>query len=255
MVTIVIQGINGRMGKVLYDLIKQRKDCKIIAGIDSSNDTQFEFPIFKSAFDISVPVDILIDFSHPNATKTALQACAEKQIPCVICTTGLPAETLSLLKETAKQIPVFYSANMSIGINLLISLAKQAASLLPNFDIEIIEKHHRNKLDAPSGTALMIADAINTVENPPYNYQYNREPLRQVRPNNEIGIHSIRGGTIVGEHEVLFAGPDELISLSHYANSRAIFANGAIQAALFLKQCGIGHYSMEDLIQKTLQEK
>lgn len=253
MTKIVILGINGRMGKALCELIAQRTDCEVVAGIDTKTTSSFPFPIFENAEDLTVSADVLIDFSHPDATIKALEACKMKKLACVICTTGLPSSTLSLLKETANEVPVFYSANMSLGINLLISLAKQAASLLPNFDIEIIEKHHRNKLDAPSGTALMIADAINTVENPPYDYQYNRQPLRQIRPTNEIGIHAVRGGTIVGEHEVIFAGPDEVVTLSHSAGSRNVFANGAIEAAVYLQKCKPGLFSMQDLIENTLK--
>lgn len=254
MVKVIIQGIHGRMGIALCELIALRNDCEVVAGVDSHQDENSSIPIYVTAEDISIKADVLIDFSRPDATAIALTACEKKKIACVICTTGLTDETLTKMKEVSKNIPVFYSANMSIGINVLLSLVKQAASLLPNFDIEIIEKHHRNKLDAPSGTALMIADAINSVEPEPYAYQYNRQPLRQVRPKDEIGIHAVRGGTIVGEHEVLFAGSDEVLNISHAASSRNVFANGAIEAAVFLATSSAGLYSMEDMIEKTLRK-
>lgn len=253
MVRIAIQGINGRMGQVLCGLIGLRKDCTVAAGIDSSSGvaSQSNIPVFSSLAEMDVDADVLIDFSHPDATIASLPVCVQKNLPCVICTTGLPEATIKSIHAAAVSVPVFYSANMSLGVNLIVTLAKKAAALLPGFDIEIIEKHHRNKLDAPSGTAMMIADAINDTVGNVYDYQYNRQPLRQARPVNEIGIHAVRGGTIVGEHEIVFAGPDEVISISHAAASRSVFANGAIAAAIFLHGKTAGLYSMEDLIETT----
>lgn len=239
------------MGQELCRLIAERDDCAVVAGVDrlqSVASPKSVVPLFPTLAEVSVEADVLIDFSHPEATLAALPICGQKKLPCVICTTGLTEDTLAIMRDIAQQVPVFHSANMSLGINLLLQLAKQAAALLPGFDIEIVEKHHHNKLDAPSGTALMLANAINEEMQQAYHYQYNRQPLRQKRPADEIGIHSVRGGSIVGEHEVIFAGPDEVITLSHSAASRAVFANGAIAAALFVQGRPAGCYSMEDLL-------
>ena len=192
---------------------------------------------------------MIIDFSHVSVLTPLLAYATKERIPVVLCTTGYTESQVNELKEASKQIPVFYSRNMSLGINLLIELAKKAAVILGDqFDIEIIEKHHNQKIDAPSGTALMIADAISSVEDRQMTYMYDRHSQRKKRDKNEIGMHSVRGGTIVGEHEVIFAGPHEVITLSHSAQSKEIFANGSINAAVFLAKQPAGLYDMSDLL-------
>lgn len=248
MTDILIQGIAGRMGHALCALIAQRQDCRVAAGVDRAA-ADIAVPVFPTLAACTQHADVLIDFSNPDATDAALDECVRRSLPCVICTTGLAAATQDKLLAASKQIPVFQSANMSLGVNVLIQLAKRASAILgPAYDIEIIEKHHHNKLDAPSGTALMIAYAIRDASETPYTYMYDRHELHQKRAPAEIGIHSVRGGTIVGEHDVLFCGPDEVLTLSHSAASRDVFANGAINAALFLAGRKAGLYTMEDLI-------
>ena len=252
MVNIVLQGACGRMGHTLATLISQRNDCIVSAGIDTCQTAEMPFPVYASIEELlksGTKADVVIDFSLPAATSTLLTAVAKNPIPCVICTTGLPEETKEAIQETAKVSPVFFSANMSLGINLLVQLVKKAQASLPGFDIEIIEKHHHNKLDAPSGTALMLADAINEQAGGKYRYMYDRQPLRQKRDPDEIGIHAVRGGSIVGEHDVLFAGPDEVITLSHTAYSREVFANGAIAAAIYLAGKPSGLYNMQNMLE------
>lgn len=248
MVNIAIQGINGRMGQVLVGMIGERGDCRVVAGIDmASSDSQP--PVYSDIALLNGAADVLIDFSLPEATDRALDYCAEKGLPCVICTTGLSADTLDKLKAASTKTAVFHSANMSLGINLLSRLVKQAQTLLKGFDIEIVEKHHRNKLDAPSGTALMLANAVNEQAGGRYEYVYERQSLRQKRGDNELGISAVRGGSIVGEHDVIFAGPDEVVTLSHTAYSRNVFASGAVAAALFMAGKAPGLYSMQDLME------
>lgn len=252
MTDIIILGINGRMGQVLCELISQRTDCQVVGGVDvtASNGT---LPVAKSFEELNMTADVLIDFSNPQATKNALRWCEATKTPCVICTTGLDEEAEQLLERACKATAVFKSANMSLGINLLVELAQKAVSTLgANYDIEIIEKHHHNKLDAPSGTALLLADEINAVAAEPYDYVYDRHSVRQKRSSREIGLHAVRGGSIVGEHEILFCGPDEVITLGHRADSRRVFANGAVNAAVFLKGKAAGLYSMKQLVQSMV---
>ena len=248
MVKIAIQGACGRMGHQLVQLIGDRKDCEVVAGIDTAA-CDHKFPVYGSLAEAKEKIDVVIDFSLPEAVKKILPDCREKQIPIVICTTGLDEQTISDINDLSRQIPVFRSANMSLGVNVLVAVAKKAAALLPGFDIEIVEKHHRNKLDAPSGTALMLADAINEQAGHKYQYQYDRHELRRVRPEDEIGIHAVRGGSIVGEHDVIFAGGNDTLTLSHSAHSRAVFANGAIAAALYLPHQAPGLYDMNDMLE------
>lgn len=252
MTDIIIQGINGQMGKVLCDLIAKREDCRIVGGVDVTPQSG-AVPVTASLEELGICADVLIDFSRPEATKNALRFCAKNKMPCVICTTGLDDEAEELLNTTAAETAVFKSANMSMGINLLAELAQTAATALGmDYDIEIIEKHHHNKVDAPSGTALFLADAINETQDEPYEYVYDRHSVRQKRQPREMGLHSIRGGSIVGEHEILFCGPDEVITLSHSAGSRAVFANGAINAAVFLAKQAPGRYTMKELLKDLL---
>ena len=248
MVNIAIQGANGRMGHVLSGLISAREDCRVVAGIDVSPAADTGFPIHPQLADVTEDVDVLIDFSLPAATRAALAECGRRGLPCVICTTGLSEEDKSLIAKTAEQTAVFYSANMSLGVNVLTELVRRAATVLPGFDIEIVEKHHHNKLDAPSGTALALADAANAARGGKMEYVYDRHAVKQKRGESELGISAVRGGSIVGEHDVIFAGPDEVLTLSHTAYSRDIFANGAIAAALFIAGKPTGLYNMTDLV-------
>ncbi len=252
MTDILIQGVNGRMGHVLTELIAARQDCRVVAGVDREALPGGPFPVFADFSAVNVKADVLIDFSAPVATKNAIAYCAEKKLPCVICTTGLPEETELALVSLSKAVPVFKSANMSMGVNLLAELCKKASQILgAGYDVEIIEKHHRNKVDAPSGTALMLADSVNEANDNRYHYVYDRQSVRAKRGENEIGISSVRGGSIVGDHEVLFCGPDEVITLQHTAYSRSVFANGAVNAAVYLAKKQPGLYNMGDMITES----
>lgn len=248
MTSIILHGIHGRMGKMLQTVIAQRDDCCVVAGIDALSQP-CDVPVFASLSACTIPADVLIDFSNASITDDLLNACVHQKMSCVLCTTGLSAATQAHVREAASSIALFQSANMSLGVNVLIALAKKANAVLgTHYEIEIIEKHHHNKLDAPSGTALMIADAIREAAPVSYEYVYDRHTQHQKRDPLEIGLHAVRGGSIVGEHEVLFCGQDEVITLSHSAASREVFAAGAVNAALFLAGKPSGLYAMEDLI-------
>lgn len=255
MINILLTGCNGRMGNAVAASCLNNPECNIIAGIDvMGGKNASDFPVFISFNDFEGKADVIIDFSHHTATEGLLNFAKEKNIPVVLATTGHTPEETKLIKEAAKTIPVFYSRNMSLGINLLIALAKKAClSLGEAFDIEIIEKHHNQKLDAPSGTALMLADALKETRECETEYVYNRQPVHQKRQPTEIGIHAVRGGTIVGEHEVIFAGKDEVITLSHSASSRNVFAEGAVRAAIFLAGKPCGMYDMNDIVNSIIQ--
>lgn len=252
-VKIILAGAAGRMGKAVCEAAKGDGRFTIIAGIDISP-AQAEFPIYNGIGDLSpqLGADVIIDFSHHSALEGILKYAKEAGCAAIICTTGHTEAEKNMMIEAAKEIPLFHSGNMSIGINLLMALVKKAAAALEGFDIEIIEKHHHNKLDAPSGTALMLADAAS--ETVPYDakYVYERHSVRQKRSPSEIGIHSVRGGSIVGEHDVIFAGADEVITLSHSAASRDVFAQGALKAALFMKGKPAGAYNMENVINESV---
>jgi 4-hydroxy-tetrahydrodipicolinate reductase len=249
MTKIAICGANGKMGKTIYRCVAERDDCEIIAGIDINTDKYADFPIFEKPFDMPEKPDVIIDYSHPSTLTSLLEYCLSTGTPVVLATTGYSEEQIAEIKKSSQQIPVFFSWNMSLGINLLVELAKKAAEVLGNqFDIEIIEKHHNQKIDAPSGTALMIANAVNETLDNKYSYMYDRHSQRKKRDKNEIGIHAVRGGTIVGEHEVIFAGTDEVITLSHSAASKTVFAVGSINAAVFIKGKSAGIYDMSALI-------
>lgn len=248
MVDLLIQGIHGRMGRALLALAGERDDCRVVAGVDTAA-LPCPVPVFPSIGAVDVHADVLIDFSSPAAAQAAIEYCGAHALPCVVCTTGLSERQQDALRALSRSVPVFQSANMSLGVNLLIELAKQANAVLgTDFDVEIIEKHHHNKLDAPSGTALMIAGALREASDVPYEPVYDRHTRRAKRAPNEIGIHAVRGGSIVGEHEVIFAGPQEVVTISHSAASREVFANGALNAALFLAGQPAGMYTMKDLI-------
>ncbi len=248
MTKIIMNGCNGRMGRVICDIAGQN-DCEIVAGIDKNTETNFNFPVFPSPALCNIEADVIIDFSHPSAFEGITAFAEEKNLPIVIATTGLSGEQMQKLDMLSQKIPVFFSANMSLGINLLIDLVKKAAKFLEgSFDIEIIEKHHNQKLDAPSGTALAIADGINSALETPCEYIYERQSRREKRSKTEIGIHAVRGGTIVGEHSVVFAGYNEILEINHTAMSRDIFAAGALKAAKYIVGKTPSKYSMSDMI-------
>jgi len=249
MVRILLSGCNGKMGQVITGLARYREDVKIVAGYDINDSVKNDYPVFTRLEDCNAAVDVIIDFSHPSALQAVLNYAVSRKIPLIVATTGLSDEQVMKLKESSKTIPLLYSANMSLGVNLLLELVQIAAKLLySNFDIEIIERHHNQKIDAPSGTALALADAINQVVPEKYRYVYDRHSNRVKRSKDEIGIHSIRGGNIAGDHTVIFAGNDEIIELRHTANSRDIFGVGALKAAVFLHDKEPGFYTMKDLL-------
>lgn len=252
MTNIILSGCGGKMGQAIVRAADADNDCVILAGVDINADSvasACKFPVYQTISDFPGSADVIIDFSHHTALPSLLSYATKTKTPIVVCTTGHTDEEKAQMIAAAKEVAVFFSGNMSIGINLLIELCKNAAATLgEDFDIEIIEKHHNQKLDAPSGTAIMIADAIKDERKCDTEYVYDRHSVRKARETSEIGIHSVRGGTIVGEHEVIFAGTNETISLTHTATSREIFANGALKASKYLAKKGAGLYNMSDLI-------
>ncbi|MBE7055592.1 MAG: 4-hydroxy-tetrahydrodipicolinate reductase [Ruminococcaceae bacterium] len=250
MINIILVGVNGKMGQVICRILEENNTAQVVCGIDINTERKNGFPVYSSFDDVSEECDVIIDFSHPSSLENTLSYCVKNKKAAVIATTGLSAQQIDSIEAVSKEIPVFFSANMSLGVNLLIQLAKKATALLEdNFDIEIIEKHHNLKIDAPSGTALAIADAINDTCTHSNEYIYDRHSMRKKRSKNEIGIHSLRGGTIVGEHSVIFAGNDEIIELKHTASSKEIFAVGAVKAASFVADKAPGLYNMDNLIE------
>ncbi len=250
MVRVIMHGCNGKMGKNIASLLKNDTQAQIVAGIDAYDEGKNPFPVFSSIEKCDIDADVIIDFSVAQAVDKLLDYCVEKQIPVVLCTTGLTKEQLEKVEETSKKVAVLKSANMSLGINMLLKLLKEATAVLApaGFDIEIVEKHHNQKVDAPSGTALALADSINEELNHTYEYVYDRSQTREKRKTNEIGISAVRGGTIVGDHDVIFAGEDEVTTFNHRAYSKAVFAKGAIQAAKFLAGKEARMYDMSDVI-------
>lgn len=238
------------MGLTVSTLIYESNDFKISAGVDKSTNESVKFPIYEKLSDVKENADIVIDFSNHKAVKSLLEDAALKNLPVVIATTGFDENEKNIIYKTSDIIPIFMSANMSVGVNLIIQLVSEAAKVLEGYDIEIIEKHHNQKIDSPSGTALMIANAIKGASSNDYNFVYGRNPQSGKRKPGEIGIHSVRGGTIVGEHDVIFAGNDEIVEINHTALSRKIFAQGALKAAQFLYGKKPGLYSMSDLLMK-----
>ncbi len=250
---IIISGCNGKMGQVVTRMCAER-GFEIAAGFDISAVKKNDYPVYADPMEFSGSADVVIDFSNPAAINGLLSYCKAKKMPIIICTTGYSAEQLEMIKQASSEIPIFKSGNMSVGINLLTSLVKKAAAVLgDSFDVEIVERHHRTKLDAPSGTAIMLADAAASALPHESEYVYERQSVRRLRDHKEIGISSVRGGTIVGEHEVIFAGTDEVIEFKHTAYSREVFANGAVTAAAFM--AGItkpGMYDMNDALADIL---
>jgi 4-hydroxy-tetrahydrodipicolinate reductase len=249
MLNVILNGCNGTMGKVVSSLIEKEEEMRIVCGFDINDDPRTVFPVLKSPAEFEGEAGVMIDFSHYSCTEGLLNFAVSKKIPTVIATTGLMAEQTAMIRRAAGSIPVFFSANMSIGVNLMLHLVRQAARVLEgDFDIEVIEKHHNQKLDAPSGTALSLVDAVSSVLSFEPEYEYDRHSKRKKRGPHEIGIHSLRGGTIVGEHSVLFAGRDEVLEIRHTAASKEVFAIGAIRAAKFIAPLPSGLYNMENLV-------
>ena len=250
MVKIIMHGCNGKMGQVITGIVAADKDAEIVAGIDIVDNRQNPYPVFTNIDDCNVEADVIIDFASAKAIDKLLDYVETRKIPVVLCTTGLSEEQLARVEEVSKKVAVLKSANMSLGINTLFKVLKSVSPLLAEagFDIEIVEKHHHFKVDAPSGTALALGDAVNESLPEKYEYKFDRSQDRIPRPKNEIGFSSVRGGTIVGEHDVIFAGEDEVITFSHTAYSKSVFAKGAVEAAKFLKGQPAGHYTMKEVI-------
>ncbi|MBR2489497.1 MAG: 4-hydroxy-tetrahydrodipicolinate reductase, partial [Clostridia bacterium] len=234
MIKAILCGCSGKMGGYVAACAEKDTEIEIVAGVDKVNNGQ-KFSVFPDFSKINTDADLIIDFSHPAVLDSLLEFAVSKNLPVVIATTGYSDSQIEKIKKTSEIIPVFFTFNMSVGVNLICSLAKKAAAILgDDFDVEIIEKHHNLKIDAPSGTAIMLANAVNQVFDDQKYYEYDRHSKRQKRTKNEIGIHSVRGGTIVGEHDVIFAGHDEVITISHSAQSKEVFAAGAVKAAKFM---------------------
>ncbi len=246
---IILTGCNGKMGQVLARCIAEKPQMQTVAGLDIAENLNGDFPVYADPTACREDADVIIDFSHPAALGKTIALAKERHIPAVIATTGLTAEQIDEIRALSNEVPVFFTANMSLGVNLLSELVKKAAAVLgDDFDIEIVEKHHNQKVDAPSGTALLLADAAKEGLSYEPQYVYERQSVRKKREKNEIGISSVRAGTIVGEHEVIFGGRDEVVTLSHLATSKEVFATGAINAAAFLVHQPAGLYSMKDLL-------
>ena len=253
MTRIIMHGANGRMGKVIAGLVENDPEAEIVAGVDIAPGNA-GFPIYTDLKDVKEEADVVIDFSSAKIVDHLLETAEEKKLPVVLCTTGLSEEQLANVRRISREIPILKSANMSLGINTITGLLKSATKVFASagFDIEIVERHHNQKLDAPSGTAIMLADAINEAADGAYEYIYDRSQRREKRAKKELGISALRGGNIPGTHEVIFAGPDELIEIHHVAYSRSIFGNGAISAAKYLAGREAGLYDMNDVIQNMM---
>lgn len=250
MVRIIMNGCNGHMGRVISELVEKDSGVEMAAGVDIADMGIHSYPVYTELSACDVQADVMIDFSSAKATDNVLAYCKERKLPLVLCTTGLSEEQLAKVEETAREIAVLRSANMSLGINTLLKLLQDAAKVLAaaGFDMEIVERHHNLKVDAPSGTALALADSLNEAMDNQYHYVYDRSQKREQRDPKEIGISAVRGGTIVGDHEVIFAGPDEVIEFRHTAYSKTVFAKGAVEAAKFLSGRPAGLYNMSHVI-------
>lgn len=251
MVKMIMHGCNGHMGQVITELAAKDNDIEIVAGIDIADNKDNGYPVFTSIFDCDVEADVVVDFAAAVAVDNLLKFSKEKKMPVVLCTTGLSDEQIEKVKETSKEVAILKSANMSLGINTLLKLLRDAAKVFGSagYDIEVVEQHHRLKKDAPSGTALALADSVNEALNNEYEYVYDRSQRSESRPDKEIGISAVRGGTIVGVHDVIFAGTDEVITFNHTAYSKSVFAKGAIEAGKFLAGKPAGMYDMADVIE------
>lgn len=250
MTRIIMHGCNGKMGRIISEICNEDPDTAIVAGVDMKDTGEYAYPVFTDITKCDTDADVMIDFSNAAAVDLVLDYCVKKKLPLVLCTTGLSEEQLEKVKQAAASTAILKSANMSLGINTLFEILQKAAKVLApaGFDIEIVEKHHNQKLDAPSGTALALADAMNEAMNDAYEYKYDRSKERKKREKSEIGISAVRGGTIVGEHEVIFAGKDEVIEIKHTSYSRSVFGKGAVEAAKFLKGKEAGMYDMQKVV-------
>ena len=254
MTRIIMSGCSGRMGRVITDIVKNSTDAEIVAGVDVIDDGSLGYPVFSKISDVDIDADVIIDFSSAKVTDSLLDFAVEKNLPVVLCTTGLSEEQLKKVEQSSEKVAILKSANMSLGINTIINMLKTAANVFcpAGFDVEIVEQHHHNKLDAPSGTALALADAINEARDGEFEYIYDRSQRREKRGAKELGISAVRGGSIPGTHDVIFAGQDEVIEIRHIAYSRSIFGNGAVNAAKFLAGKPAGMYSMADVIEAAM---
>lgn len=250
MTRIIMSGCGGAMGRSITEIVAGDADAEIVAGIDIVDDGTKKYPVFTTLKECDVEADVLIDFSTPKILEDIIAYCEEKGLPAVLCTTGYDESQLERIEKASEKIAVLKSANMSLGINTLMRLIQEAAGVLAaeGFDVEIVEKHHNQKLDAPSGTALALADSVNEAMGGQYEYIFDRSQRRQKRDKKELGISAVRGGTIVGEHDVIFAGTDEVITFSHSAYSKAVFGKGAVAAAKFLNGKTKGRFEMADVI-------
>ena len=250
MTRIIMHGCNGHMGQVISGLVAQDADAEIVAGIDMMDNRENGYPVFTDLDSCQVDADAIIDFSNAKAVDALMDYSAKRGISLVLCTTGLSEEQNAKVDEISKKVAIMKSANMSLGINTLFKLIQEAAKVLATagFDMEIVERHHHLKVDAPSGTALALADSLNEAMDHKYHYVYDRSQVRQKRDEKEIGISAVRGGSIVGEHEIIFAGPDEVIEFKHTAYSKAVFGKGAVEAAKYLAGKPAGRYDMKDVI-------
>ena len=256
MIKVIMHGCNGKMGQMITGLIAADDEIEIVAGVDVFEAGNNAYPVFKSIDLCDIEADAVIDFSNAQAVDGLLDYCVAKKLPCVLCTTGLSEAQLRKVEEASEKTAVLKSANMSLGINMLLKLLKKAAGILApaGFDMEIVEKHHNQKLDAPSGTALALADSMNEALENAYEYKYDRSGERKKRDAHEIGISAVRGGSVVGEHEIIFAGLDEVITFEHTAYSRSVFGKGAVEAAKFLAGKPAGYYGMPDVIKATTRQ-
>lgn len=250
MLRIIMRGCNGKMGRSITDIVKNDDDAVIVAGVDINNTQLSDYPVYASMGDIKEEADVIIDFASALNLEDLLNYGINKNVPMVLCTTAYSKEQLDMINEASKKVAILRSANMSMGINTMMKVLKAVSQTLADagFDIEIVEKHHNQKLDAPSGTALALADVINESLNDEYSYIYDRSKELKKRDKHEIGISAVRGGTIVGEHEIIFAGTDEVIEFKHTAFSKAVFGKGAVQAGKFLKGKAPGMYDMSQVI-------
>lgn len=248
MTDVIICGIGGKMGKVLVDTAKELQNINIVGGVDKYCDANYDFPVFSDFSLCDIKCDAVIDFSRPEALESVLSYCKKNKVPAVLAPTGYQPEHHRIIENASIEVALFHSSNLSIGVNLLNNIVKIAAETLKGFDIEIVEKHHNKKADSPSGTALTLANSINSILENKKNYVYGRHSLNDIRTDNEIGIHAVRGGTAAGEHDVIFMGNNEIVTLSHSAHSKAVFAEGAFKAAEFIKDKTQGLYSMSDML-------
>lgn len=250
MTNIIMVGCNGHMGQMITNLVNEDAEAKIVAGVDIFDEQKSDYPVYKNIADVKEEADAIIDFSSPKVIDSVLSYAKEKKVALVECSTGFTPEEVQKIKDAGSETAVLKSANMSVGVNLLLNLVKDAVKKLSTegFDVEIVEKHHNLKKDAPSGTALALADSINEAVNNQYEYVFDRSQVSKPRDKKELGISAVRGGNIVGEHEVIFAGTDEVITFKHTAYSKAVFGKGSIAAAKFLKGKPAGLYDMQDVL-------